>query len=84
MKNNLKRISALLMVLLLIGLVFLTLYLAVTGNPYFMASMVSMFMVPILIYCYMFIYRLMHKEDSSAGERDTLKRNNSNVSSKNT
>ena len=84
MKNNLKRISALLLVLLLIGLVFLTLYLAVTGSPYFMASMVSMFMVPILIYSYMFIYRLIHKEDPSAGGRENLKRNNRNDSSKNT
>ncbi|MBR0411814.1 MAG: hypothetical protein IJI25_12615 [Eubacterium sp.] len=84
MKNNLKRISALVVVLLLIGLVLLTLYLSVTGSPYFMASMVSMFLLPILIYSYMFIYRLMHKEDPSGGSRDAQKGNNRNVSSKNT
>lgn len=63
MKNKLKRIFALFLMIIMIGLVLLTLYLAVTGSGYFMASMFSMFMLPILIYAYMFIYRLMHRDE---------------------
>ena len=62
MKNKLKRVFALLLVVIMLGLVLLTLYLAITGSRYFMASLVSMFLLPILLYTYMFIYRLMHDD----------------------
>lgn len=65
MKNTLKRIAALALVVIMLGLIVFTLYCAVTGSPYFMASMVSMFMLPILVYAYMFIYRLMHRDDQN-------------------
>ena len=63
MKDKLKRIFALLLVIIMVALVFLTLYFALTGSPYFTASMISMFMLPILVYAYMFIYRLLHKDE---------------------
>lgn len=63
--NKIKQIGALILVLILIGLVLLTLFLAVTGSSYFMASLITTLMLPILLYAYMFIYRLLRKEDKS-------------------
>ena len=68
MKKSIKRALALVLVIIMIGLVLLTLYFAITGSRYFMASMVSMLILPILIYSYMFIYKLIHKDpDDQAG-----------------
>ena len=53
------RILAILGVAALLGLVFLTLYLALTGSPYFMASLFAMIVVPIFIYGYMIILRIL-------------------------
>lgn len=61
--NQLKRIMALLLVLLLVGLVFLTIYFAVTGSPYFMASMYTMLALPLLLYAFWFVYKMVHHED---------------------
>lgn len=55
----LQRILALLGVAALLGLVFLTLYLALTGSPYFMASLFAMIVVPIFLYGYMIILRIL-------------------------
>lgn len=57
--KKLKRILALLLVIFLIAMVFVTLYCAVTGSPYFMASLFTILGLPLLIYAYMFIYRLV-------------------------
>lgn len=59
--KKLKRILALLLVVFLIGMVFLTLYLAVTGSRYFMASLITTLGLPLLLYVYMFMYRIMKK-----------------------
>ena len=48
--KKMKRIFALAGVILLIGLVILTLYFAVTGSRYFMASLFCMLMVPLMMY----------------------------------
>lgn len=53
------RILAILGVAALLGLVFLTLYLALTGSPYFMASLFAMIVVPVFIYGYMTILRIL-------------------------
>lgn len=55
-----KRIFAILLVAVMIGLVFLTIFLAVTGSEYFMASLYTMIAFPLLIYAFMYIYRLLH------------------------
>ena len=53
------RILAILGVAALLGLVFLTLYLALTGSPYFMASLFAKIVVPVFIYGYMTILRIL-------------------------
>lgn len=57
--KKVKQISALLLVCIIIGLVFLTMYFAFTGSPYFMASLFTMIGFPIMVYVYLWIYRLM-------------------------
>ena len=57
--KKVKRIAALLIVIFLIAMVFVTLYCAITGSPYFMASLFKMLALPLLIYAYMFIYRIV-------------------------
>ena len=71
MKDKLKRTGALLLVIVMLALVGLTLYFAVTGSPYFMASMTAMFTLPLLVYSYMFIYRLMKGEDREEKKKDS-------------
>ena len=63
----LKRILALLGVADLLGMVLLTLFLAVTGSPYFMASLFATLGLPLLIYVYLFIYRLLKGPDDREG-----------------
>ncbi len=60
--KKIKQIAALLIVIFLVVMVFVTLYCAVTGSPYFMASLFVMLGLPLLIYAYLFIYRIMKKE----------------------
>lgn len=55
-----KRIFAIFLVAVMIGLVILTIFLAVTGSRYFMASLYTMLGFPLLLYAFMFIYRMMH------------------------
>ena len=59
------RILSILGVAALLGLVFLTLYLALTGSPYFMASLFAMIVVPVFIYGYMTILRILSSNQSS-------------------
>lgn len=60
MINWIKRIFAILLVVIMIGLVFLTIFLAVTGSKNFMASLYAMIGFPLLIYVFLYIYRMMH------------------------
>lgn len=59
MKKSIQRILALLGAVALIGLVFLTLFFAITGSPYFFASMFCMLALPVFIYGYIIVYRAM-------------------------
>lgn len=61
--KKIKQIAALVLVIFLIAMVFVTLYCAITGSPYFMASLFVMLGLPLLIYAYMFIYRLVEEKD---------------------
>lgn len=61
--RRLKQIGAFLLVCILVGLVVLTLVCAITGSRYFMASLMTTLLLPILIYAYMFIYRLIKKNE---------------------
>ena len=53
--KKIKRILALLLVIFLIAMVFVT--------SYFMASLFVMLGLPLLIYAYMFIYRIVKDKD---------------------
>ena len=53
MKENIKRILALALVIFLVAMVFVTLYLAVTGSPYFMGSLYVTLGLPLLIYAFL-------------------------------
>ena len=71
--KRVKQILPMLLVILIVGLVFLTLYFAIIGSPYFKVSMFAMFFVPILAYVYIFIYRLMHSGDEDFFQKDREK-----------
>ena len=67
--RNLKRILALLLAVFLLAMVFVTLYLAVTGSRYFMASLFVTLGFPLLLYAYLFIYRLIKGRDEKDDRR---------------
>ena len=67
--RNVKRILALLLAVFLLAMVFVTLYLAVTGSRYFMASLFVTLGFPLLLYAYLFIYRLIKGRDEKDGRR---------------
>ncbi len=60
MKDRIKRILALALVIFLVAMVFVTLYLAVTGSPYFLGSLYVTLGLPLLIYAFLFIYRILN------------------------
>lgn len=62
----LKRILALLGAIGLLLLAVFTLVFAITGNPNFMGMLLITLMAPILLWVYMFIYKLV--KDKSADE----------------
>jgi hypothetical protein len=68
----LQRILALLGVAALLGLVLLTLYLALTGSPCFMASLFAMIVIPVFIYGFMIILRILSSDQKKRIE-DILK-----------
>lgn len=59
MKNNIKRLIALLTVIVLLLCVGVTLYFAVTGNGNFLGMLLLTLMVPILLWVYLFFYRFL-------------------------
>ena len=67
--RTVKRILALLLAAFLLAMVFVTLYLAVTGSRYFMASLFVTLGFPLLLYAYLFIYRLIKGRDEKDGGR---------------
>lgn len=62
-----KRVLAMIGVILLVGLYLLTIIAALTASPnsygFFMASIFCTIAIPILIYGYMLIYRLIKNKD---------------------
>lgn len=64
-------ILAILGIVLLLGLYLSTLVFALLGKdffPVFMASLFSSFVVPVLIWAYGFVYKLIKKRASSEAE----------------
>ena len=54
-----KRIVALIGVIALVACVFLTLYFALIGSKYFMGMLFLTIMLPILLWVYLYIYKLL-------------------------
>lgn len=65
--KKVKQILAILLIILLVGLYIATLILALTDNSQtmnvFFASVVATVIVPVLLWAYSFIYRLVRKKD---------------------
>lgn len=73
--KKVQRILAVLGVILLLGLYLITLIFALLGKdffPMFMASLFSSFVLPVLIWTYGFVYRLIKKNSSSGTEREQV------------
>ena len=66
--KSIQRILAILGAAALFGLVILTMVLAVTGSPYFMASFYAIIVIPVFIYGYLIILRIL-----SAKQKDRIK-----------
>ena len=70
-----KRIFAIIGVILLVSLYILTLVMALTDNTSTMrmleASVLSTIIIPVLIWTYTFIYRLLNKKDDSQNDNLT-------------
>ncbi|MDY5845259.1 MAG: hypothetical protein SPJ92_01710 [Bariatricus sp.] len=70
-----KRILALIGAVLLILMYASTLFFAFTDSTqtqgFLKASIACTILVPVLLYAYMLVYRLMHKDDSSDDEIDS-------------
>lgn len=57
--KKIQRIIALLGVVILLGLVITTLIFAITGNPNFWGMFVVTLLFPVLLWVYMFVYKLI-------------------------
>lgn len=69
-----KRILAILGVIFLAGLYLLTLIFAITDNSnsmnFFAASVFATIVIPVLIWAYTFIYKLVTKHDDTGSEEE--------------
>ena len=78
-KWNGKRIVALIGVIVLLSMYLISLILAIMARPEAMAmffgSVACTIFIPILIYAYMMIYKIFHKEDEGIPLRDLKKMN---------
>lgn len=63
MKNNLKRIIAAIGIIVLVGLYVMTFIFAVTGSSYFTASLYASIIIPILLFVYQLIYKVVNKNN---------------------
>lgn len=61
-----KRIVAIIGVLTLLACVVITLIFAVTGNPNFLGMLLLTLMFPILLWVFMFIYKLLKDRSNEA------------------
>lgn len=68
-RNKWVRIGAFFLVCVLVGMVCLTLFFAITGSPYFMASLIATLFFPLLLYAYMYIYRLFKGKEEGDIEK---------------
>ena len=78
--SRMKQAMSLTGVVFLLALYLLTFVLAITDNSaslqLFYASVVATIVIPVLIWGYLVIYRLMNKEDGKEGNREDNNENN--------
>ncbi len=75
--NNVKRILAIIGIVLLVGLYLSTLLFAIFENPntylWFRASVIATIAVPVLIYAYTLIFKYLKRRDDVQSTQDTEK-----------
>ena len=71
--NTPKRVAALIGIALLVALYLVTLCLAIFGNenttPWFMACIIATLVVPVLIWVYLWFYKMLKKDVDDAREK---------------
>lgn len=60
MKQRIKQIGAIAIILLLLACVVLTLVFAVTGNHNFLGMLMITLVLPVLLWAFLFFYRRSH------------------------
>lgn len=65
-KGIIKRVAAIVGVAAIVICVIITLIFAVTGNPNFLGMLLLTLMMPILLWVYMFIYKLIKDRSKEA------------------
>ena len=75
MNNKAKRIMAIIGIIILVGLYLTTLLLAIFGNKntnsWFMACIAATVIVPIMMYVYSWLYKLLKKDVADARTKNT-------------
>lgn len=78
--KNAKRIAAIIGIAALVLMYLVTLIAAVTAKPYanglFFACAISTIVIPILIYGFLLVYRLVHKDDKDSITLHELRKRN--------
>ena len=65
-KGTVKRISAIIGIIAILACVIVTLVFAITGNANFLGMLLLTLMMPILLWVYMFIYKLIKDKSNEA------------------
>lgn len=77
--KKVKQIAAIVGVVLLVGMYLISLIAAITASEHahalFLASVFSTIVIPILIYAFLMIYKLVHKKDDGVSIRELKKMN---------
>ncbi|MDO5156107.1 MAG: hypothetical protein Q4D51_09075 [Eubacteriales bacterium] len=63
--EKLRRIIAMLTVVVIVGLVIATLICGITGSEYFFAMLFLTFVVPVILWVFMWFTRLVNKKDET-------------------
>ena len=65
-KGTVKRIAAIIGIIAILACVIVTLVFAITGNKNFLGMLLVTLMMPILLWVYMFIYKLIKDKSNEA------------------
>lgn len=65
-KGTVKRIAAIIGIIAILACVIVTLVFAITGNANFLGMLLVTLMMPILLWVYMFIYKLIKDKSNEA------------------